>query len=110
MLTFIIIIFGPISLPRTVAQGFCCALNSPDRGHATYFLTAKDGLNTRPTIELLRERYGKLPPVRDAIYFERNPCASVLDGSRARDRLGFEPKINWRELVAARDGAKRKIG
>jgi UDP-glucose 4-epimerase len=40
--------------PEDVAQGFCCALNSLDGGHATCFLTAKDGLNTRPTIELLR--------------------------------------------------------
>jgi nucleoside-diphosphate-sugar epimerase len=96
--------------PEDVAQGFCSALDSPNGGHATYFLTAKDGLNTRPTIELLRERYGGLPPVRDATYFESNPCASVLDGRRARDRLGFEPKISWRDLVAARDGAKRKIG
>jgi UDP-glucose 4-epimerase len=96
--------------PEDVAQGFCCALNSPDGGHATCFLTAKDGLNTRPTIELLRERYGALPTVRDATYFETNPCASVLDGRRAQDRLGFEPKISWRDLVAARDGPKRKIG
>ena len=71
--------------PEDVAQGFCCALNSPGGGHATCFLPA-DGLNTRPTIELLRERYGALPTVRDATYFETNPCASVLDGRRAQDR------------------------
>jgi UDP-glucose 4-epimerase len=96
--------------PEDVAQGFCCALDSSDGGHAAYFITAKDGLNTRPTIELLRERYGVLPRVRDAAYFERDPCAPILDGSRACDRLGFEPKINWCDLVAARDSAKRKIG
>jgi len=96
--------------PEDVAHGFCCAVESPHGDHAIYFLTAKDGLNTRPTLELLRERYGVLPPVRDATYFERNPCAAILDGSRARDRLGFEPKKNWRDLVAVRDGIKREAG
>lgn len=96
--------------PEDVARGFCRALESPHENHAIYFLTAKDGLNTRPTIELLRERYGELPPIRDVTYFRRNPCGAILDGSRARDRLGFEPKINWRDLVAVRDGEKKEVG
>ncbi|HKY86911.1 MAG TPA: NAD(P)-dependent oxidoreductase [Pseudorhodoplanes sp.] len=96
--------------PEDVAQGFCCALDSPHGDHAIYFLTAKDGLNTRPTIELLRERYGELPPVRDVTYFERNPRGAILDGSRARDRLEFEPKINWRDLAAVRDSEKKEVG
>jgi UDP-glucose 4-epimerase len=87
-----------------VARGFCCALDSSRGDHATYFLTAKDGLNTRPTMELLRERYGVPPPIRDTRYFENQPCASLLDGRRASDLLGFDTKINWRDLVAARDG------
>lgn len=96
--------------PEDVADGFRCALDTPDGGHAAYFLTANDGLNTAPTLDLLRERYGALPPVRNGAYFERNPCASLLDGGRARDRLGFEPKIDWRAMVTIREAAKRKAG
>ena len=33
-------------------------------------------------------------------YFEKEPTAAILDGGRARDRLGFEAKINWRDMVA----------
>jgi UDP-glucose 4-epimerase len=96
--------------PEDVAEGFRCALDSSEGHHAAYFLTANDGLNTRPTLDLLRERYGVLPTVRDAAYFARNPCASLLDGRRARDQLGFEPKIDWREMVKIREVEKRKAG
>ncbi len=94
--------------PEDVADGFCCALDAADGRHAAYFLTASDGLNTRPTLDLLRERYGALPPMRNAKYFQANPCASILDGARARDRLGFEAKVDWRRMVAIRDAAKGK--
>ena len=33
--------------------------------------------------------------------YERLPTASVLDGSRAREVLGFEPTRNWRQMLAA---------
>jgi hypothetical protein len=67
-------------------------------------------LNTRPTLDLLREHYGALPPVRNPAYFQSNSTAAVLDGSRARDRLGFEARINWREMVSIREASKRKTG
>jgi UDP-glucose 4-epimerase len=96
--------------PEDVAEGFRCALDASDGRYAAYFITAVDGLNTRPTLDLLRERYGVLPPVRNAAYFECNPCAAILDGGRARDRLGFQPKIDWREMVTIREATKRKAG
>ena len=59
--------------PDDVAEGFRYALNAVDDRYGAYFITASDGLNTRPTLELLRERYGTLPPIRNATYFERHP-------------------------------------
>ncbi len=96
--------------PEDVAEGFRCALDASDGRYGAYFITAPDGLNTRPTLELLRERYGTLPPVRNKGYFDQNPCAAILDGGRARDRLGFEAKISWREMVKIREANKRKVG
>ena len=96
--------------PEDVAESFRYALDTSDGGHAAYLIAANDGLNTRPTLDLLRERYGALPPIRNAAYFERNPCVSLLDGGRARDRLGFEPKIDWCAMVSIREAAKRKAG
>jgi UDP-glucose 4-epimerase len=96
--------------PEDVAESFRCALDTADGRYGAYFSTAPDGLNTRPTLELLRERYGALPPLRNAAYFAENPAAAILDGSRARDRLGFEARISWRDMVALRDASKRTTG
>jgi UDP-glucose 4-epimerase len=93
--------------PEDVAESFRCALDAADGRYGAYFITASNGLNTRPTLDLLRERYGALPPIRNAAYFTFNPTAAILDGSRARDRLGFEARISWREMVTMREVSKR---
>lgn len=92
--------------PEDVAESFRLALETPDGRYAAFYITAVDGLNTRPTLELLAERYGTSPTIRDAAYFARNPCASILNPQRARDRLGFEAKIDWRAMVAKRERMK----
>jgi nucleoside-diphosphate-sugar epimerase len=92
--------------PEDVAEGFRCALATADGRYGSYFITAPDGLNTRPTLDMLRERYGSLPEIREIDYFIRNPTAAILDGARARERLRFEPKISWRDMVAQRDAAR----
>ena len=51
---------------------------------------------------MLRERYGELPPIRNPDYFRRNPLASLLDITRAREVLGFEPTSDWRTMAAAK--------
>lgn len=86
--------------PEDVAEGFRLALDCAKPQFPTFFLAAADGLNARPTLELLRERYGRLPPIRKPVYFERLATASLLDTTRARDALGFEPKIDWRAMAA----------
>jgi nucleoside-diphosphate-sugar epimerase len=96
--------------PEDVAEAFRCALDTADGRYGAFYATASDGLNTRPTLDLLQERYGALPPIRDAGYFKKAPTAAILDGSRARDRLGFEAKINWRDMVAVRDASQRRSG
>jgi UDP-glucose 4-epimerase len=88
--------------PEDVAEGFRCALDVKDGAYGAYFITAPDGLNTRPTLDMLRERYGAEPPVRNSSYFENNPFASILDGGRARERLDFAPTINWRDMLGLR--------
>lgn len=85
--------------PEDVARAFQLALALPEVRFACFFITAADGLNTRPTLELVRERYGFLPEIRHPELYERLPTASVLDGSRAREVLGFEPSRNWRQML-----------
>ena len=71
--------------PEDVAQGFRLALELAKAPYQAFFISAAEGLNTRPTLDLLRERYGALPEIRNPDYFRRNPLASVLDiSARAR--------------------------
>lgn len=87
--------------PEDVAQGFRLALDVAKAPWQAFFVSAADGLNTRPTLDMLRERYGTLATIRNPDYFRANPLASLLDIRRARDVLGFEPTINWRTMAAA---------
>jgi nucleoside-diphosphate-sugar epimerase len=86
--------------PEDVAQGFRLALDVANAPYQAFYVSAADGLNTRPTLDMLRERYGRLPEIRNPEYFRRNPLASVLDITRARDVLGFEPTSDWRRMFA----------
>ncbi len=86
--------------PEDVAQGFRRALEIAKAPYQAFFISAANGLNTRPTLDMLRERYGVLPPIRNPDYFRRDPLASILDIARAREVLGFEPTSNWRTMAA----------
>jgi UDP-glucose 4-epimerase len=86
--------------PEDVARAFQLALALPEGRFECFFIRAADGLNTRPTLELVRERYGFLPEIRRPELYERLPTASVLDGSRAREVLGFEPSQDWRQMLS----------
>jgi UDP-glucose 4-epimerase len=92
--------------PEDVAQGFRLALDARDGRYGAYFISAPGGLNTRPTLDMYREHYGALPEIRKPEVFAKNPTASILDPSRARDALGYEPKVHWRDMVAKREAAK----
>lgn len=85
--------------PQDVAQGIQLALEHPDGRYDCFFLGAADGLNERPTLELLHERLGYVPEVRGAAY-ERDPNAGVFGIQHARDVLGYEPRFTWRDFVA----------
>lgn len=84
--------------PEDVAQGFERAMDLPDGRYDVFFVGAADGLNTRPTLEMLKERFGHVPEVRDPALYERNPCAGVFGIAHARARLGYEPTLTWRDF------------
>jgi nucleoside-diphosphate-sugar epimerase len=87
--------------PEDVAQGFDLALAHRYRGYDLFVISAADGLNTRPTLELAGQRWGKLPPLRRPDYYEANPCASILDITKAREVLGYRPGSDWRRMAAS---------
>jgi nucleoside-diphosphate-sugar epimerase len=91
--------------PEDVAQGFELALAHRYAGYDLFVISAADGLNSHPTLELAQQRWGTLPPVRRPDYYKANPCASILDITKAREVLGYEPSSDWRRTVASLGGA-----
>lgn len=87
--------------PEDVATAFDLALRCTYRGYDVFTIAAADGLNCRPTLEMAAERWSPLPKIRRPEIFERNPFASVIDITKARDRLGYEPQITWRDMLAS---------
>ena len=85
--------------PEDVAQAFHLALSAPYEGYEVFTVSAANGLNEVPTLELAAERWGTLPEVRKPEIFQSNPFASVIDISKARARLGYVPEITWRDML-----------
>lgn len=86
--------------PEDVGEAFRLALELDRVEYETFFITAADSLSPTSTLELIKRQLGVLPELRDARLFERNPNASVYDLRRAQNVLGFEPRSDWRRLVA----------
>lgn len=86
--------------PEDVAQAFDLALHADYQGYEVFTIASAEGLNTRPTLELAKERWGALPEVRDPERYAVNPCASVMDISKAQRRLGYAPQVTWQQMLA----------
>jgi UDP-glucose 4-epimerase len=85
--------------PEDVAEGFRLALARKRVRWEVFLISAADGLNTRPTLDLVRERWGFVPELRRPWIYEENPRASLLDITHARETLGFAPRGDWRRWV-----------
>jgi nucleoside-diphosphate-sugar epimerase len=59
-------------------------------------IAAADTIMTRPTRELLAERFPDVPVRRELAEFE-----GLLSIDRARELLGWEPAHSWREELTA---------
>ena len=86
--------------PDDVAEAFALALMPAKAPFGPFFISAADTLSTRPTLDLIVERFGIMPEIRRAHVYDDHPTAAVWDITRARDDLGFVPKSDWRKMVA----------
>ena len=89
---------------RDVAECFCRALDYEDRRFDVFNVSAADTIGRVHTVPRLEPILGRRPEVRKPEVYERDPCASVLDISRARERLGWEPEGDWNSVVAEHTG------
>ena len=84
-------------------RAFAAALDH-DTAFDAMFVAADDSASEVPTLERLAGVYGAAPPVRDPEWFERDPCASPIDATRAKQRLGWRPTSRWAEVAARIEG------
>ena len=84
-------------------RAFAAALDY-DAPFDAMFIAADDSASAVPTLERLAGVYGGAPPVRDPEWFERDPCASPVDATRAKQRLRWRPTSTWEEVSAGLDG------
>ena len=88
--------------PEDVAAAFERALDLGTTRYDCFFISAPDTLAERPTLDLIRERFGSLPEIRRPDVYATRPTAALWDISRAREVLGLEPRSDWRRLVSQR--------
>jgi nucleoside-diphosphate-sugar epimerase len=79
---------------RDVAEAIAKAVACPAPGHARLLLCAADIADRRPTLELVRELMPRVP-WRGGAEFQREPHRALIDCSRARRVLGWEPRHGW---------------
>jgi nucleoside-diphosphate-sugar epimerase len=81
--------------PEDAGRAFLAALEAPPGRGGIYFVTAADSCHDEPTLDWMSQMLGERLNVRDRAYFAANPRASVFDGRRAREVLGFTPQSDW---------------
>lgn len=84
-------------------RAFAAALEY-DAPFDAMFIAAADSASPVPTLARLGALYGATPPVRDPEWFGRDPRASPIDATRAKQRLGWRPTSTWLEVAARLDG------
>jgi nucleoside-diphosphate-sugar epimerase len=81
--------------PGDVARLFRLALEHVGAHYELFYGSAADSFEMQPTLSYLQETWGTLPEIRKPWVYQQNPYASVIDCSRAREVLGWEPTSDW---------------
>lgn len=98
--------YGALSVLRSyvrsadAARCFHLALGYDEERFDVFNVGAVDGIGHEKTLPRLEAAYGRRPEVRKPDTYDHDPFASTLDSSRARERLGWEPRGDWDSIVA----------
>jgi nucleoside-diphosphate-sugar epimerase len=89
--------YGAFLDVRDAASAGICALTCPDPGHVTLLLCADDISSAeRTSSELVRALHPDVP-WRGGDEYTIDPFRALLDTRRARQILGWKPRVSWRE-------------
>lgn len=106
--------YGALSVLRSyvrsgdAARCFRLALDYEDNAFDVFNVGADDGIGHEKTIPRLDRVYGRLPEIRTPERFQSDPYASVLDSSRARECLGWEPRGDWDSIASEHRSMNQK--
>ncbi|MFW5729304.1 MAG: NAD-dependent epimerase/dehydratase family protein [Spirochaetota bacterium] len=78
---------------RDVAQSCRRALEAVVEGAPHYVIAAADTVMNRPSVDLMREHFPKVPIRKELQTYE-----TLLSIDRARAELGYEPDYSWRAV------------
>ncbi|MEX2199953.1 MAG: NAD(P)-dependent oxidoreductase [Dongiaceae bacterium] len=84
-----------------VAQAIRLALDYQGPAYDRFFIGARDMYSPIPTLELIAQKFGRLPEIRNRLLYARDPHASIYDIGHAERVLGFEPQSDWRRFSGA---------
>lgn len=84
--------------PKDLARLFQLALEHDGATYEFFYGSARDSCDPAPTLSYVGRVYGRIPEVRKPQIYETNPHASVIDCSRAREVLGWEPTSDWSKM------------
>lgn len=80
---------------RDIARAYRLACEKPDIEHETFYVVASDIRSNVPTAELVERFYPGVPLARPMGEYE-----SLISNDRAREVLGFEPELSWRDEIS----------
>lgn len=84
---------------RDVAQAFRLGLEQGSLGHEIYNVGAEDICAEVPSLELVKQFYPEVKWINNADGFLLEPYKALFDISKAKQELGYQPKITWRDYL-----------
>jgi UDP-glucose 4-epimerase len=82
-----------------VVQATRLALGYDGPPYDVFYLSARDTFSAEETLRFMERKFGRLPTIRDAELYRRNPHAAIWDLSRAEHKLGLKPESDWRRFI-----------
>ena len=82
--------------PRDVAQAFRLAIEAQRIKHERIFISARDNGTKYRTFDLIKKYYPEVKKIRKSKLRDRS---SLVDISKARKILGYQPKYTWRDIL-----------
>lgn len=87
--------YGAICHVQDVAAAAVLALTCPDPGHVTLLLCADDIASDTPSREMANKVHPEVP-WHGGTDYEADPFKALVDNSKAKRVLGWQPKYTWR--------------